>query len=202
MRTFPNRTAKPIAAAVVILAAIALLVYSQLPSYPYGPSHCCLKALGLALCQYADEHNGHFPAGAGSPEASLSLLARPPYDVDAETLRGKTVPVEKVRAILERGELLGPDSCGWHYVEGLTRSDDGELALVWDKVGLGHNGEYRGGGHSIWRRGGFEEFIPASEWPNFLKQQQELLAARTRKPEPPPGDGPKTISTASRGTEP
>lgn len=180
MSIFVKRTMIAVAVLVGGSLALALYVYSQLLSYPYGRSHCCLKALGLSLLQYAEKHNGHFPAGAGSPEASLSLLFREGYDVDAEVLRGKTVPVEKVRSILERGELLGPNTCGWHYVEGLTMSDDPGLALVWDKVGLGHNGEDRGGGHSVWFLHGPEEVIPASKWPDFLKRQEELMAARTQ----------------------
>jgi hypothetical protein len=150
--------------------------------YPYGFSHCCLKILGLDLSNYADAHNGRFPAGEKCPEASLSLLYKQNgNDSDyAEILRGKTVPLETVKNILERGELLGPDTCGWHYVEGLTRSDDSRLALVWDKIGLGHNGQrLPEGGHSVLFIQGNEEVIPGPEWPQFLKQQEELMAART-----------------------
>jgi hypothetical protein len=190
-----KRIAVGFAIVVCVLLAVVVLLRSLLPSYPYGWSHCCLKALGLALLQYAQEHDGHFPAGAESPEASLSLLARGHYDIDAETLRGKTVPVEEARSILERGGLLGPDSCGWHYVEGLTVSDDPGLALVWDKVGLGHNGQDIGGGHSVLFLDGHEEVIAASDWPDFLKRQDELMAARPQKIEqsrgPPSADRPR-----------
>jgi hypothetical protein len=162
-----------------LILMLAIGIYSQLPSYPYGWSHCCLKGLGLALLQYAKEHGGHFPAGGGCPEASLSLLYREKYDIDAYTLCGKTKSAEAAREILERGELLGPDTCDWHYVEGLTLSDDPQLALVWDKVGLGHNGQrLSDGGHSIWRVGGLEEVIPDSEWPQFLEDQKRLIATR------------------------
>jgi hypothetical protein len=149
-------------------------------NFPYGPSHCCLKGIGLALENYAMTNNGRFPAGAGCPEASLSLLYREGYGIGAEDLRGKTVAVDKVKAILDRGELLDPDSCGWHYVEGLTHADDSRLALVWDKVGLGHNGQrLSDGGHSVWFVGGPEEVIPGSQWQQFLVKQEELMAART-----------------------
>jgi hypothetical protein len=147
--------------------------------------NCCLKALGVALLQYAQEHDGRFPAGAESPEASLSLLARGHYDVGAETLCGNTVPIEKVGSILERGEPLGPDSCGWHYVEGLTTSDDARLALVWDKVGLGHNGEATGGGHSVLFSDIHVEAVAASDWPGFLRQQEDLMAARPKQADQP-----------------
>jgi hypothetical protein len=169
-------TGSAIIVGVVVLGA--LHVRSKRPTYPYGPSHCCLKGLGLVLHLYAEEHDGKFPAGAGSPEASLSLLYQENSGADAELLRGKTVPLETVKKILESGELLGPDSCGWHYVEGLTLSDDLQLAIVWDKVGLGHNGQDIQGGHSVLFLGGSEDVVTASEWPEFLKRQEQLMAAR------------------------
>src|SRR5271154_2748474 len=107
--------------------------------FPYGWSHCCDLCLAGCLEDYARDHDGRFPAGERTPEASLSLLY--PKYAAAELLRGKTVPVEVVQAILDRGERLGPASCGWHYVEGLTVSDNPKLALFWDKAGLGHNGQ-------------------------------------------------------------
>jgi hypothetical protein len=109
----------------------------------------------------------------------LSLLYREGYVIDGSILCGKTKSAQVATEILERGELLGPDTCDWHYVEGLTLSDDPRLALVWDKVGLGHNGQrLAGGGHSVWRNYG-EEVIPDSEWPKFLEEQERLMAART-----------------------
>ena len=149
-------------------------------TFPYGPSHCCLKALGLTLLCYAEHHDGHFPTGGDCPEASLSLLCRSDYGIDGYILCGKTKSAEVAQAILERGELLGPDTCDWHYVEGLTLNDDYRIAIVWDKVGLGHNGQrLPHGGHSVLRISGMEEVIPASEWQHFLEEQKQLLAART-----------------------
>ena len=148
--------------------------------YPYGYKHCCLKILGMSLISYAEAHGGRFPSGAGCPEASLGLLNRWDAHIGAETLCGKTVPEETTKQVLDRGELLGPESCDWHYVEGLTLADDPRIALVWDKVGLGHDGqrlEY--GGHSVFRLGCHEEVVSESEWPDFLKEQQQLLAARS-----------------------
>ena len=149
-------------------------------TYPYGAKHACLKGLGLSLLGYAERHNGHFPTGGCCPEASLSLLYREEPDLGACVLSGKTKSTEAAQELLERGELLGPDTCDWHYVEGLTQSDDPRLALVWDKVGLGHDGQrLSGGGHSILRVNCMEEVIPGSEWPQFLEEQEQLMAART-----------------------
>jgi hypothetical protein len=166
---------------VIVIAALFGTAYGWYRyRFPYGFNHCCLKQLGMALNEYAMANGGHYPAGAGCPEASLSLLYRMPEGANGHVLAGKTKSGETAEEILKRGGLLGPDTCDWHYVEGLTFSDDGQLALVWDKIGLGHDGQrLSGGGHSIWRLHGGEEVIPGSEWPKFLEEQERLMAART-----------------------
>ena len=112
----------------------------------------------------------------------MSLLYRGEFGMDGWILCGKTKSPEVAQEILERGELLGPDTCDWHYVEGLSLYDDYRLALVWDKVGLGHNGQrLPHGGHSVCRRDGSEEVVPESEWQQFLDEQGRLMATRTDK---------------------
>jgi hypothetical protein len=150
--------------------------------FPYGWSHSCDKALWLALEDYAQSHGGAYPSGQATSEACLSILY--PRYIDAEVLRGKTVPLELVQAILGRGELLGPETCGWHYVEGLRNDDGPAFALFWDKVGLGHNGErLPAGGHVVFFVKIGSRYVPASEWPTFLEEQARLHAERgARKP--------------------
>ena len=149
-------------------------------SFPYGYTHCCLKQLGMALDSYAESHQGRFPAGESCPEASLSLISREHLGIGPEVLCGKTIPAERARRVLDRGDLLGPDTCDWHYVEGLTLADDPRIAILWDKIGLGHFGErLSGGGHSIWRLRDGEEVVSDADWPQFLKEQSQLIAART-----------------------
>src|SRR4051812_21641519 len=100
---------------VAVLTAAGLAYYCH--RFPHGWSHCCDKQLMMALLGYADRHGGWFPMGGESPEASLSLLHRDePQMAGANLLRGKTVPEAAVRARLAAGQLLTPDTCGWHYV--------------------------------------------------------------------------------------
>lgn len=149
-------------------------------TFPYGWSHCCDIQLAFALQQYAEDHGGHFPSGADCPEASLSLL----YSnyVNANLLRGKIISLKTVEHALAANGKLGPDSCGWHYVEGITLSDDSQIAIVWDKVGLGHNGQrLEHGGHFIIRADGRQDFVSGEGWSNFSQEQQELLAHRNIK---------------------
>jgi hypothetical protein len=171
-----KRCAKTLAlVAVVVVVGYGYYRYR----YPYGWSHCCDKQLMFALHEYAEDHGGMYPSGEATPEASLSLLY--PKYANAELLRGKTIPVEVVAAILERGERLTPETCGWHYVEGLTLRDDRRLALLWDKVGLGHNGQRSSdGGRTVLFVNLGYEYIPGSEWSQFLAEQQQLQAERGR----------------------
>jgi hypothetical protein len=169
--------------AIVVLTAVGLLVAGATAYYrvtfPYGQSHCCIIQMSGALEQYAEENGGRYPAGEASPEASLSLLYKSNY-VDAYVLRGMTVPERTVRSILEGGGLLGPESCGWQYVPGLTRADDPGLALLWCKSPLGHNGQRsKGGGRQVVFSGRGIEWISGDKWPAFLQRQKELLEHRS-----------------------
>ncbi|HOC57208.1 MAG TPA: hypothetical protein PKI20_16435 [Verrucomicrobiota bacterium] len=167
-----------IAVALVGLGVCLFLYWNW--KYPYGMSHCCIKGVSLALVTYAQDHGGHFPAGDDTPEASLSLL----YSnyIDAYWLSGKTVPLEVVKAALAGKGKLGPDSCGWHYVEGLTQADAPEIAILWDKVGLGHSGErLRGGGHEVAFVDGSTQLIRGARWLEFLEKQKQLLAQRNER---------------------
>jgi hypothetical protein len=145
--------------------------------YPFGWSHSCDKQLAFALDDYASAHGGAYPAGEATPEASLSLLY--PDHANEYVLQGKTVRLDVVRATLERGERLDPGTCGWHYVEGLRQTDDHRLALFWDKVGLGHNGQRNpDGGHVVQFVGLRSEYVSGADWEGFIRQQESLLKER------------------------
>lgn len=173
MRRLFNLRIIVVALLVVSLAGWWQWHYSW--KYPYGWSHCCDKQLMFALHNFAEDHGGAFPAGEATPEASLSLLY--PKYADANLLRGKTAPDAVVQSTLDRGDRLGPGSSGWHYVEGLTVKDDPRLALFWDKVGLGHNGE-RADGHVVYFTNFDNKFIAEADWAKFLEEQQRLLNER------------------------
>ena len=166
---------------LTVLAALVGAMYGWYRyTFPYGWSHCCLKGLGLSLLDYAQAHDGHFPAGGGCPEASLSLLYQWDHDREGHILCGKTKSPEVANEILRRGDLLGPDTCDWHYVEGLTLCDDHTAC---PRLGQGWPGPQR---REVAKRRSFgvaelysEEVIPESKWPQFLEEQERLMAART-----------------------
>ena len=163
----------------MLVVVLGFYVYCR-RTFPYGSSHCCDLILAQALQEYAGNHDGAFPTGGLTPEASLSLLHSNVEWVTPDLLRGRTVPEAVVIEALRRDGRLGPDSCGWHYVEGLRVDDDPGLAIFWDKVGLGHNGQRLSHpGHTILFVGGDRRFIPESGWQAFLSEQARLLQQRT-----------------------
>jgi hypothetical protein len=165
---------------LLFLVAAAMVLFHRW-QYPYGHDHCCIKQIGIGLSMYAEKYGGSFPAGCTTPEASLSLLYKEGFPHPG-LLKGKSVPVEVAKNILENGGLLGPDSCGWHYVEGLTERDDPRLAVMWDKVdGLGHDSQrIDGGGHEVLFIDRHSDRIPGDRWDGFMAQQARLLAERKK----------------------
>ncbi len=157
---------------VAVFAGLGVAYHHH--QYPYGQSHCCDKMIAISLSMYADNHDGWFPRGEATPEASLSLLYRQDPGLTC-ALPGKTVPEPVVKARLESGQLLTPETCGWHYVEGLRSDDDSRLGLFWDKAGLGHNGQrLSGGGHVVHFVSGINEYISGERWDQFVAEQEQL----------------------------
>lgn len=123
--------------------------------------------VGDALWAYADRHDGWFPRGEASPEASLGLLHRErPDQVTADVLRGMTAAA---------------GSCGWHYVEGLRKDDDPGLALFWDRTEPGRLYTLLAqGGHVVFFVGGAIDYVPRDRWEAFQAEQERLRAAVRR----------------------
>lgn len=174
------------------MSLIALLLSAVVGSawyrwrYPYGYSHCCLSAFALALNAYADDNGGWFPAGGESPEASLCLLwqcrakVHPgPYLGEPDVFRGMTVPYETVNTILRGGRPLGPDTCGWHYVEGLSRADGPDIGILWCKTALDHNGKRTDdGGRQVLLTSDASEWVPGDKWEAYVRRQNDLRRER------------------------
>ena len=174
--TQPRRKLKWV---VLVIAGILISTWVWLRiSYPHGISHCCPDVLVASLGSHATNHGGWFPHGEQSPEASLAIVCRTDTNL-LDVVRGKNIPLKLAQQVWSSTGALGPETCGWNYVEGL-RSDDGkEVAMAWDKVfGLGHNGQrIRGLAHEVIMADGSLKGVAMKEWPKFAMEQREKLAA-------------------------
>lgn len=170
--------------AVLVIGILFLAAYGfYRHHFPFGMYHRCDKQLWFALIEYAEAHEGKFPSGEATPEASLSLIGKE----HAYLLVRRGASSEVIYEMLARGELLDPETCGWNYVERLSLDSNPNLALFWDKEGLDEMGRrVPEGGHFVSYVGRPYEYIPASEWGGFLAEQRRLLAAEKREV---PGEG-------------
>ncbi|SRR6266404_9619441 len=157
---------------LVVIAIAAIVVYYYY--FPYGYTHCCDKQLMTALESYAGDHDGAFPSGEKSAEASLSLL-HPKY-ATVDLIKGKTSSLDQALKNVERDGCLDAETCSWHYVEGLSLTDDPRFALFWDREpGLGHFGQrFRDGSRTVFFVNGASRTVPLSDWDEFLRQQDIL----------------------------
>jgi hypothetical protein len=179
-----NRRGCFVTALVLIVTFVAAVVGWWKWSFPYGHSHSCSKGLGVTLRIFANDHEGWYPYGGRTPEESLSLICTngDPYHLKS-LLRGKHLPQSVVDDALNRHGVLSPESCGWHYVEGLREDDNPNLAVAWDRVtGLDHNGRRRSDlQHEILRLDGSSGFISKGRWSAFIEEQQMLIAETIAK---------------------
>jgi hypothetical protein len=153
------------AAAVVVLFGIIYvrahpLVFNE--SF-FGHAHC-MKSAGLGLESFAGDHGGRFPFHTNGCAAAL-----------AQAIAG---------GYCSGSELSGPGHIPRVYVQGLSRANDGEIAILFDKVptpGGDHCHLFRRIwaplGREVWTIGAGMSFIPESRWPAYAKRQVESLVA-------------------------
>ena len=168
--------------AAAVLATFAALAAHYVHSRPlvFGiPVHThCIKYAGLSLFGYASQHGDRFPfSPKGYPDALLLL--------DPECYFAMTGPgysPEPLRQAKQDGTSLTEADCGRVYVQGLTKKSDSHIVILFDKLPT------PGGDHChlparLWAPLGREvcfrdvgmTFIPESDWPEFSRQQVELL---------------------------
>jgi hypothetical protein len=173
----------------VILGILAILVVAcviYVRTHPLvfnesfmGHAHCMVGG-GQSLTRYAREHGGQFPFhtnGYGDALVMMesgwdSTLTGPGYD---------TAVFERVR---RTGEDAPEAEFGRVYVQGLTETNNPEIALLFDKLPT------PGGDHchflarlsaplarEVWTIASGRQVIRESEWRAFAKRQIELLVA-------------------------
>ena len=146
----------------------------------FGHAHCIAQT-GLALHQYADENAGRFPSDTnGYGNALLHItnevghfwgcLTGPGYDGQIFALAART------------GGRIPESRCGRVYVQGLSESNDPEIAILFDKLPT------PGGDHCHFPRrlvaplarevsliDGSYRVIRETNWLSFSQRQIELL---------------------------
>ena len=142
-----------------------------------GHAHCIVGG-GLSLESYAKDHQGHFPFSTNGYGAALVLV----NDGWDESLTGPGYDAQVFERVRRTGEVAPVSEFGRVYVQGLSESNDPEIALLFDKLPT------PGGDHchfprrlfaslarEVWTIGNGHLVILETEWPAYSKRQIELL---------------------------
>ncbi len=179
---FKRRAILLISGAVIIFAICAIYVRTHplVFNESFWDHAHCIKITGLSLMTYAHEE-GHFPFHPGGYGDALLLLT----NELGNFWGGYTGPGYDSRVFAQAartGEHISEDACGRVYVQGLTQSDNPQIALLFDKIPT------PGGDHchflsrltaplirEVWTVDGEMKRIPENEWATFSKNQIDLL---------------------------
>jgi hypothetical protein len=169
-----------------VIAIIAALGLYYVRTHPlvfnesfWGHAHC-MKGGGLGLLGYAGEHGGQFPFHTNGYGDAL-LLVNDGWDAALTGPGYDTLIFDRVRMT---GEDAPENEFGRVYVQGLSNTNNPEIALLFDKLptpGGDHchlvRRIFAPLGRETWTIGGGMRFIPESRWPAFAGEQIELLVA-------------------------
>ncbi|BDS08131.1 hypothetical protein NT6N_31710 [Oceaniferula spumae] len=171
------RRGKGLKITAVLLLLLGAVGYGYFRyQHPYGSSHHCSKMFPLFFHEYAEDHDGNYPS-AGGEAASLALLVD--YGMPVKFLAGKSVSPSDTEKYYAQHGTLSDEVCGWHYVEGLKNTDPSELAIMWPKVPLGHNGErLKRPAYEVIFIDGSIRYIEVTKWQGFLADQERLRTSR------------------------
>ena len=173
----------------ILLCAIALVVVGStayVRTHPlvfnesfFEHAHCIVGG-GLSLVSYADEHGGRFPFSTNGYGDALVLV----NDGWDEALTGPGYDARVFERVRRTGENAAESEFGRVYVQGLSNTNDPEIALLFDKLPT------PGGDHchvfqrlfaslarEVWTVGGDRHVIPERDWPIYSKHQIQLLVA-------------------------
>ena len=167
-----------------ILLTLALLgvlgwVYVATHSLEFMDAHChCIKAAGLALGRYADEHQGQFPFHPKGYGNALLLI----HEDYFYSLTGPGYDTSTLHEAKKAGKDLPEEECGRVYIQGLTEKCDPNIALLFDKLPTPGGDHchlpirlWASLGREVLLRDGSFRFVLVEDWPEFTKAQVDLL---------------------------
>lgn len=182
-----QRRSRFLTLAAVTMAAAVLAVW-YVKSHPlvfneslWEHAHCMPQA-GLSFRTYALDHGGRFPYSTNGYGDALLLMTNemanfwggftgPGYDSEVFAEAART------------GRHIPDHACGRVYVQGLGDTNNPEIALLFDKIAAPPDHchfprrLWWGFVREVCFVDGSWRTIPSGQWPEFARQQIELLVA-------------------------
>jgi hypothetical protein len=169
------------AVATVTLAGLSV-VYVWTDPLLLLPTHAhCIRAAGVGFHNYADQHDGEWPYHPKGYGNALLLMDEELY----YALTGPGYDAAPFHEAKRTGTDLAEEDCGRVYIQGVMPKPNcgsANIVVLFDKLPT------RGGDHMhfpgrLWSPLGREvcygdassRFIKEEDWPDFAKEQIELL---------------------------
>jgi hypothetical protein len=159
---------------------LGLMLFAIWMFYAYPGHQHCMKQTTLGLRTYAVDHNRKLPVHTnGFGDAILVYLKETDDDPKLFTAPGDDGSL--LKECLKTGAHMPEERCTRAYVQGLSDTNNPEIALVFDRYPT------RGGDHfrrpwgpplrDVGLLDGSMESIREEKWPEFRRRQIELLVA-------------------------
>jgi hypothetical protein len=167
---------------LLVLVPLSLLGLAYVRSHPlvFLQAHAhCIKYAGVSLHQYADEHQGRFPAHPRGYGNALLLMD----ENCSHNLKGPGYDAAALRDAKRAGADLPEEACGRLYIQGLSTKSHSAIAILFDKLPT-PGGDHCHLPNRLWaplRRevcfvNGHTALIWEADWPQVAQRQVELLA--------------------------
>ena len=140
----------------------------------------CIKVAGSAFLLYAQDHGGALPFHTNGFGDALLLLVKDQYLPGVAWICGPGDDGVVLSNALVRGVHIPEEQCSRVYVQGLSETNDPMICILFDRRSV------PGGDHSYGRGrqvrevcmlDGSMQSILDERWPEFCRQQVELLVA-------------------------
>lgn len=141
----------------------------------------CIKQAGIDFHLYAKDHNGQLPFSTNGFGNALLLLVDTNYLPGAAWICGPDDDGHIFTEALKNNSVVPEEQCSRVYIQGLSDTNDPRICILFDRNSC------RGGDHfrSPWGHrvrevcmlDGSMRVIPDEKWPEFSRQQVELLVA-------------------------
>jgi hypothetical protein len=171
---------------LTICAGVGLLLFRIGYGLKFGHQHC-IKVAGGAFMWYAGDHNGQLPFSTNGFGDALLLLAGGHGETN-DYLGGFFACVcapddagQVFSEALKNNSTVPEDKCSRVYVQGLNMTNDSQLCILFDRNSCRGGDHFRSPwGHRVREAcllDGSMEVIPDEKWPEFSRNQVELLVA-------------------------
>lgn len=172
---------------LIFIPVVLILAFFYMETFNIFHAHeHCIKGAGMAFRMYALDHHGDLPYDTNGFGNALLLLVKGGYLGDDTNGGYSIAPItgpgddgKIFGEALKTGARIPEQKCSRIYIQGLSETNNLEIAILWDKTSC------RGGDHfrrpwgplvrEVCLLDGSMQIVAEKNWAEFSSNQIELL---------------------------